>query len=169
MAERENSDGGFVGLLRGIGDLLHHAANMSSDQRRSDGKRPVVESHMSVRNVDGEEIGSDFFGLRDFVEAARNRGGHAAEQNEASPPPPDRREPPIDIFATTEIISAIVELPGADVATLAVRVEHDMLTIAASGCGIEYAAEALLPGPIVDTTLEQSFRNGVLEVKWQRR
>jgi hypothetical protein len=66
------------------------------------------------------------------------------------------------------MISAIVELPGADVATLVVRVEHDMLTIAASGCGIEYAAEALLPGPIVETTQEQSFRNGVLEVKWRR-
>jgi HSP20 family molecular chaperone IbpA len=169
MAERDNSDGGFVGLLRGIGDLLHHAANMSSDQRRPEGKRPVVESHMSVRNVDGEEIGADFFGLRDFVAAVRDPKGHAAEENGDTAPPPDRREPLIDIFATTETISAIVELPGADVATLTVRVEHDMLTIAASGCGIEYTAEALLPGPVVETTQEQSFRNGVLEVKWRRR
>jgi HSP20 family molecular chaperone IbpA len=41
-----------------------------------------------------------------------------------------------------------------------------MLTIAASGHGVEYAAEALLPAPVADSAREQSFRNGVLELKW---
>jgi HSP20 family molecular chaperone IbpA len=49
-----------------------------------------------------------------------------------------------------------------------IRVEHDMLTIAAAGHGVEYAAEALLPGPVADSAREQSFRNGVLELKWPR-
>jgi HSP20 family molecular chaperone IbpA len=162
MAEQDNKGGGFgfEGLLRGIGDFLHQAANLSSDMRRSNGQRPQVESHMTVRSVDGEEIGADFFGLREFAAAA------SAPRDEAAPAAPDRREPAVEMIATAEAISAIVELAGADPESLTIRVEHDMLTIAASGCGIEYAAEALLPAPVDDAAREQSFRNGVLELKW---
>jgi HSP20 family molecular chaperone IbpA len=162
MAEQDNKgDGfGFEGLLRGIGDFLHQAANLSSDLRRNNGQPPVVESHMTVRSVDGEEIGADFFGFREFAATA------SAPRGEAVPASPDRREPTVEIIATAESVSAIVELPGADPETLTVKVEHDMLTIAANGCGIEYAAEALLPAPVADAAREQSFRNGVLELKW---
>jgi HSP20 family molecular chaperone IbpA len=161
MAERDNAGGGFgfEGLLRGMGDLLHQVANVSSDIRRTDGSRPVVESHMSVRSVDGEEIGADFFGLHDLA-------GAATAHDEKATPSPERREPTVDIIATPEAISAIVELPGAEPETLAVRVDHDMLTIAATGRGVEYAAEALLPASVADDAREQTFRNGVLELKW---
>jgi HSP20 family molecular chaperone IbpA len=167
MAERDNSGGGLglEGLLRGIGDLLHQAANLSSDRHRTDSERqkPEVQSRMSVRTVDGEEIGADFFGLRGFAASA-------AARPEAEPPPlpPDRREPPIDIIAAEDSISAIVELPGADPDTLVIQVEHDMLILRASGAAVEYAAEALLPAPVTDDAREQSFRNGVLELKWPR-
>jgi HSP20 family molecular chaperone IbpA len=167
MAERDNLGGGFglEGLLRGIGDLLHQAANMSSDRHRADpeGSKPVMQSRMSVRTVDGEEIGADFFGLRAFVDAVAER-----RQDEQAPAPPDRREPLIDIITSEDSISAIVELPGADPETLVVQVEHDMLILSASGAGIEYAAEALLPAAVTDSAREQSFRNGVLELKWPR-
>jgi HSP20 family molecular chaperone IbpA len=167
MAERDNLGGGFglEGLLRGIGDLLHQAANISSDRHRADPEtqKPVVQSRMSVRTVDGEDIGADFFGLRAFVDAVAER-----RQDEQGSPSPDRREPLIEIIAAEESISAIVELPGADPETLVVRIEHDMLMLSASGAGIEYAAEALLPAPVSDAVREQSFRNGVLELKWPR-
>lgn len=161
MVERENEGGGFgfEGLLRGLGDFLHQAATVSSDRRRADGQRPVVESHMTVRTVDGDEIGADFFGRRD-AGAASTPGDEAAASS------PERREPTVEIIATAQAISAIVELPGAEPETLTVRVDHDMLAIAAAGCGIEYAAEALLPAPVSDAVREQSFRNGVLELKW---
>jgi HSP20 family molecular chaperone IbpA len=166
VAERENPGGGsgFEGLLRNIGDLLHQAANISSDMRRRDGQRPAVESRMSLRSLDGEDIGADFFGLRDLVASA----SAARQPEDGTPPPPDRREAAIDLIATPDIISAIVELPGAEAESLTVRVEHDMLTIAASGCGIEYSAEALLPAPVDDAARQLSFRNGVLELRWPR-
>jgi len=176
MAEQDNSGGGFglAGLLRGLGDLLHQAASISSDPGRAGpegqrppgerppGERPVVESRMTVRSVDGAEIGADFFGLRASAPAA------ATQEAAAAPAPPDRREPPVDVIVTADSISAIVELPGAEPETLVIRVEHDMLTIAASGYGVEYAAEALLSAPVADAAREQSFRNGVLELKWPR-
>jgi len=179
MAERDNAGGGpgsegagsgLEGLLRGIGDLLHRAADISSDRRRAapdgtrePGRRPWVESRMTVRGVDGEAIGADFFGLREVFAAA------AAQDAEVVPPSrPERREPPVEVIAALDSISAIVELPGAEPDTIVAGVEHDMLTISASGCGIEYAAEALLPAPVADQAREQSFRNGVLELKWPR-
>jgi HSP20 family molecular chaperone IbpA len=165
MSERDNAGGGFglAGLLRGLGDLLHQATSNASgpEAQRAPEARPIVESRMTVRTVDGGEIGADFFGLGAFAPAA-------ATPDEAPPPPPDRREPLVDIIATAEAISAIVELPGAEPESLMIRVEHDMLTIAAAGHGVEYAAEALLPGPVADGVREQSFRNGVLELKWPR-
>jgi HSP20 family molecular chaperone IbpA len=124
----------------------------------------VIESRMTVRSVDGTEIGADFFGLRAFVPTAAAPDGAP----DGAPPPPDRREPPVEVIAAADAISAIVELPGAEPATLVIRVEHDMLTIAASGPGVEYAAEALLPAAVADGAREQSFRNGVLELKWPR-
>ena len=38
-----------------------------------------------------------------------------------------------------------------------------MLSITASGPGLDYQAEALLPCAVADKAREQSFRNGVLE------
>jgi HSP20 family molecular chaperone IbpA len=168
MAERDNANGGlgFEGLLRNIGDMLHQAANMSAAGRR-DGQRPMVESRMSIRSVDGEDIGADFFGLRDLI-ASATASAKGNESDDETPRPPERREPAVELFATSDAISAIVELPGAEAASLTVRVEHDMLTIAASGCGIDYGTEALLPNPVDDAAREQSFRNGVLELKWPR-
>jgi HSP20 family molecular chaperone IbpA len=165
MAEQNGL--GLEGLLRGIGDLLHQAANISSDMRKRDGgQRPVVESRMSVRSVDGEDIGADFFGLRDILASAQ--AASRDHDDTDAPPRTEKREPLVDIIATADAISAIVELPGAEASSVAVTVDHDMLTISASGCGIEYAAEALLPAAVADATREQSFRNGVLELRWPK-
>lgn len=166
MSERGAPGGfGFEGLLRGIGDLLHQAANISSDLRRNngEGQKPMVESRMSVRTVDGEEVGADFFGMRDLLAAASARQGETAD---APPLPPERRDVMIEIVPARDQIYAIVELPGADPATIVVRVEQDMLTLSASGPGVEYTGEALLPAVVDARQHEQSFRNGVLELTW---
>ena len=34
--------------------------------------------------------------------------------------------------------------------------------------GVDYVAEALLPCAVEDAAREQSFRNGVLELRWPR-
>nr|WP_294513508.1 hypothetical protein [uncultured Rhodopila sp.] len=173
MAERDNSNGGLglEGLLRNIGDMLHQAANMSAEGRRDGqqprGQRPMFESRMRIRSVDGDDIGTDFFGLRDLI-ASATASPDGNQSDDEVPRPPERREPAVELFATSDAISAIVELPGAEAASLTVRVEQDMLTIAASGCGIDYGTEALLPAPVDDSAREQSFCNGVLELKWPR-
>lgn len=165
MAER-NGGVGLEGLLRGIGDLLHQAANLSSDLRRAgqQDSKPTVESRMTIRTLGGEEIGADFFGLNELVSRAKAQQGQPEEG--AAPPPPERREVVIDIFSDSDAILAVAELPGAAVDTLKVTVEQDMLAISAEGPGIEYQGEALLPAPVDNSAREQSFRNGVLELRW---
>jgi HSP20 family molecular chaperone IbpA len=174
VAEQNRPVGGLglEGLLRGIGDLLHQAANISSDLRRSntEDQKPKVESRMSVRTMDGEAVGADFFGLRELVAGAQAHRGAGAEAEEADrpAPPPERREPPIDILPDGSLIVAVVELPGAAADSIKVSVEEDMLSITASGPGLDYQAEALLPCAVADKAREQSFRNGVLELRWPR-
>lgn len=184
---RDMESFGLGGILRGVGDLLHQMADLSrnaqdtrqgvssrADEQAADdgdddrpGRRPIVESRMTIRSLDGEEIGADFFGLGDIVAAATaaSRGSDRAEA-EGTAPAPERREPPVEVIEEEAVITAIVELPGAGPEELAVRVEHDMLFVTASGRGVAYATEALLPAAVDDSSRTQSLRNGVLELSW---
>lgn len=185
---RDMESFGLGGILRGVGDLLHQMADLSrsaqdarqgassrqADDRAADdgdderrGRRPIVESRMTIRSLDGEEIGADFFGFGDIVAAATaaSRGSDRAEA-EGTAPAPERREPPVEVIEEDAVITAIVELPGAGPEGLAVRVEHDMLFVTASGRGVAYATEALLPAAVDDSSRTQSLRNGVLELSW---
>jgi HSP20 family molecular chaperone IbpA len=171
MAERGTPGGfGFEGLLRGIGDLLHQAANISSDLKRNgaEGQKPQVESRMSVRTVDGDEVGADFFGLRELVANAQGRRDAVDAGEDVPPPPPERREAMVDILPEPGWIVAVAELPGATADSVRITLEQDMLSISATAPGIDYAAEALLPCAVQDAGREQSFRNGVLELRWPR-
>lgn len=186
---RDTESFGLGGILRGVGDLLHQMADLSrnaqdarqgassrADERAADdedddrrGRRPIVESRMTIRSLDGEEIGADFFGLGDIVAAATaaSRGSDRAEaEAEGTALAPERREPPVEVIEEEAVITAIVELPGAGPEELAVRVEHDMLFVTASGRGVAYATEALLPAAVDDSSRTQSLRNGVLELSW---
>jgi HSP20 family molecular chaperone IbpA len=171
MSERGNPGGfGFEGLLRGIGDLLHQAANMSSDQKRNgaDEQKPGVESRMTVRTMDGDEIGTNFFGLRDLLANAQGRRDAVDQVDDAPPPPHDRREALVDVLPDGKWIIAVAELPGAAADSVKVVLEQDMLSITAVAPGVDYVAEALLPCAVEDAAREQSFRNGVLELRWPR-
>lgn len=160
MADRGGKDPGLEGLLRGIGSLFQQFADLSSELRRSSGQAgPVVESRMSIRTVDGEEIGNAFFGLG---------GEEEAGARDERPAAPDYREPPVELLVTDDAITALVELPGAEPASLVINLEHDMLTVTAKGRSVEYRTEALLPAPVVAEAREDSLRNGVLEITWPR-
>ena len=81
-SSKNGGKSGFEGFLWGLGDLLHHAASVSADMRRSNGEphKPDVERHFSIRTMDGEDVGNDFFkDLFDLVKHpnGRQEGGEA--------------------------------------------------------------------------------------------
>ena len=171
MAERGSPGGlGFEGLLRGIGDLLHQAANISSDLKRNnaEGQKPQVEvAHVGPHH--GRRGGRRRFLRpartgRQRPAASRRRG--TAEEGDRPAPPPERREATIDILPDGRLVIAVAELPGAAADSIKVSVEQDMLSDHRRGPGVDYAAEALLPCAVADEAREQSFRNGVLELRW---
>jgi HSP20 family molecular chaperone IbpA len=158
---------GFEGLLWDLGDLFHQAANVSADMRKENGNgekpKPVFEQRFTVRTMDGEDVGNNFFkDLFDLVSHPRGR----EEGKDPADNPPEAREPKVEILAGGGEVEAVVELPGIEPTTLVVRLDEDMLTITASGPGVEYKAEALLPCTVDDTKREFSFSNGVLELRW---
>ena len=174
MAERGTPGGlGFEGLLRGIGDLLHQAANISSDLKRNgaEGQKPQVEvAH--VRPHHGRRGGR-----RGFLRPARagrqcpgpSRRGGRRPRKLPPPPPPERREATIDVLPEPDWILAVVELPGAAADSIRChgRAGHAVDQRQPPPASTT-AAEALLPCAVEDAAREQSFRNGVLELRWPR-
>lgn len=166
MNERDdtNKEFGFEGFLRGIGDLMHQAAKLSSDMRKAGqtDEKTSIQSHMTIRTADGEEIGSGFFGLSEIVSRAKGR----QSADESAPVPSERREVTIEVFSDRTAIIAVAEMVGANVDTLKIMVEENMLVITGEAPGIDYYGEALLPAAVDNAAREQSFRNGVLELRW---
>lgn len=166
MAEKEDKPEGFAieNFLRGIGDLMHQAARLSSDLRRAGkhNEKPMMQSGMTVRNIDGEDISADFFSLKDFA----SRFKEEAVQKNDTPPGSERRDIAIEVFSDQSGIVAIAEMPGAGIDTVTITVDENMLTITSGASGIDYYGEALLPSAVENSTREQSFRNGVLELRW---
>ena len=164
-SSKNGGKSGFEGLLWGLGDLLHHAANVTADMRRSNGEpqKPDVERRFTIRTMDGEDVGNDFF--KDLFDLVKHpRGGE--DGTDPASAVPDVREPKVEILAGGGEIEAVIELPGVAPTTIVVRLEEDMLTVTASGAGVEYKAEALLPAAVDDSKREFSFSNGVLELRW---
>lgn len=168
MTERKDEPSAFKleGLLRGLSDLMNHAANLSAELRRSNQPetKSTITSKMTIRNMDGEEVGADFFNLNGL--AARVKEWQAPKDDAPVPASSERRDVVIDVFSDQTSIVAIAEMFGAHVDTLKIVVEQNMLVITGEAPGIDYHGEVLLPDIVDNSAREQSFRNGVLELRW---
>lgn len=166
MTDRKDERAGFSleSLLRGLSDLMNQAANLSAELRQhtQPDAKPTVTSKMTIRNAEGEEIGADFFNLSGLAAQVKNW----QERKDNEPPPSERRDVVIDVFSDQTAIVAVAEMFGADIDRLKVMVEQNMLVITGEAAGIDYHGEALLPEIVDNSAREQSFRNGVLELRW---
>jgi HSP20 family molecular chaperone IbpA len=168
MAEPTGKGFNVERLLSSLGGFLHQITEISAQRQRGDeepgtGEKPVVDTHMRIRTLDGEPVDSSFFGF-----AAKGKDEKAEEAGDTAPRPADFREPPVDIMVLDASVSAVVEVPGADAATVEIALDGDMLTIKARGERVEYRCEAMLPVEVDPRTQAMTMRNGILELKWRR-
>jgi HSP20 family molecular chaperone IbpA len=165
MADPTDKGLNVEGLLNSLTGLLHQIGEISS--RRPQGEeaqgkeKPVVDSRMTIRTLDGEPVEASFFGYRGKGEAEANEG-------EPAPPPVDLREPPVEVMLHDNSVTAVVEVPGADPASIEVALDEDMLTIKGRGESVEYRCEAMLPVKVDPRTQAMTVRNGILELRWRR-
>lgn len=80
---------------------------------------------------------------------------------------PQVREPLVDVFDEGEQIVVVAELPGVQMADIRVQINADVLALETTG-ERRYEKEVLLPVAIDPTTIQQTYRNGILELRLLR-
>ena len=85
----------------------------------------------------------------------------------ASTAAPVALQPIVEVFEDGAAVIVVAELPGADPATIVCRPDGNRLLIEASGMR-RYRKDLSLPAPVRAEGLQQSYRNGILEVRLVR-
>jgi HSP20 family protein len=71
----------------------------------------------------------------------------------------------VDVLDEGGHIRVIAEMPGVEEGDVSVKVEADILEIAATGGTRQYRKEVLLPAAASPENVATSYRNGILEVR----
>lgn len=148
------------GLFKGIGGLLDLVSKMAEE-----GKEEYVRSG-EVQDLGGKLKGVYGFSIRTGLE-----GKPIIEQfgniraTEAGTEVTETREPLLDVLDEGDRLVVVAELPGVDERDIQVTVQGDILELAAATSNRKYHREVLLPSAVDPTSLERSYRNGVLELR----
>ena len=80
------------------------------------------------------------------------------------------REPMVDVFDEKGAVVVLAEMPGVGRADIEIEVKDDILSIQTSATAPrKYAAEVLLPAPVEPDSMKTTFKNGVLELRFQKK
>ena len=117
--------------------------------------------------------GGEFFQRLD--ELARERAKWRALKRAAPPKRvtiPEKegvREPLVDISEREDHLYITAELPGVEEKDIKLNVTDDKVTISADTPNRKYHTEITLPTKVAPSPIEQSYKNGVLEVKFRKK
>jgi HSP20 family protein len=78
------------------------------------------------------------------------------------------REPLVDVFDEEQAIIIAVELPGVAEDEIHIEIQDDVLSLETTG-ERKYAKEILLPAVVDVTTLQKTYKNGILEIRLNKK
>ncbi|NJL34978.1 MAG: Hsp20/alpha crystallin family protein [Chloroflexaceae bacterium] len=154
------------GIFKGLGGLmeaLNEAAQQAEEQMRKANVN-VETSSSSTGTAYGFSFRTDIGGtgggphVRTTVRTSTRTSSAA----------PEAREPLVDVFDEGDEILVIVELPGVSMADIRIELNEDVLALETTG-ERRYVKEILLPAAVDTTMLQQTYRNGILEVRLHRQ
>lgn len=167
--EREIAGGvelDFGGLFRGLGDvvdLIGKLAEAGEQHIERHGEFRVKGLGDQAKGVYGFSIRSGIGGAKPKVEPFGN-----VQADEEGLVVADIREPLVDLFDEGEEIVIAAELPGVSGGDISVTFEDDGMKIETLG-ERHYVKEMELPSAVDPETLKQSYNNGVLELRIDKR
>ncbi len=151
---------GLGGLFKGMGSLLEVVDKMAEEGREETSKTGTVEAMGGkVKGVYGFTVRLGLGGkpvVEQFGNIRETPSGAVVTQT---------REPLVDVLDEGDHILVIAEIPGIEEGDVHVKVEGDILEIAASRGARQYHKEVLLPKAADPEKVETSYRNGILEVR----
>ncbi len=167
MAEKKKEskavsfDLGFGGLFQGLGNLvdaLSELAEKGEQIQARTGEFKVESLGKEARGVYGFSIRTDIGGLPK-VEHFGNI--HPSDEGLVVG---EVREPLVDIFDEGDEVVVVVELPGVSEEDIKIEIKDDILSLETVG-DRRYAKEILLPQAVQMATLQQAYKNGILELR----
>jgi len=154
----------FGGLFKGLNDLIETVSDLAEVDQAGEIKREGnIKAGDTMEGVYGFTIRTDIGGrptVKPFGNVRRTHDGQGVEVAKA-------REPLVDTFDETTEFLIVAELPGVGEAEIQVTVQDDILTLETTG-NRHYAKEVLLPKNVNPATIQQTYRNGILELRFEK-
>lgn len=155
----------FVGgLLKGLEkfiDLAERAEEVGGELKRS-GHIRGRGGHKDIHGVYGFTVRTGL-GQKTKVEPFGN-----IKKTKEDLKVSETREPIVDVFDEKDHILIIAELPGIDEKSIKLDFKKDILLLEADGGNRKYSKEILLPAQIDSESREMNFKNGILELKFNK-
>jgi HSP20 family protein len=80
----------------------------------------------------------------------------------------DVRAPLVDVFDEAQEIVIAAELPGVSEEEIHIDIQDDVLSLETTG-ERKYAKEILLPAVVDVTSLQKTYKNGILELRLKKK
>jgi HSP20 family protein len=85
-------------------------------------------------------------------------------RTERGPVVEEVREPLTDLFEEDDLLLVVAELPGVEEKEIRIEIEDDTLKFSSTGKK-KYAKGLPLPFPVDESTMETTYKNGILEIR----
>jgi HSP20 family protein len=154
----------FGGLFQGIGNVIDAVAK-SIEEDKGEFKREGTFSSPSgrVKAVYGISVKTSLAGVP-LVESFGN-----VRSTSGGPKPEEVREPLVDMFDEQNHLIVLIEIPGVEEEQIRTNISGNTLTLSTEGGERKYYKEIALPNDIETSTMESSYKNGVLRMKFAKK
>jgi HSP20 family protein len=146
-------------FFKGLGNFVKLVGEMEKEGKSETTRRKEVKGPGKTRAVYGYTVR---FGLGE--KPAFERFGNIREDGGVD----DTIEPLIDVFDEEDQFVVILELPGVDAETINVQVEGEILTVEGRRKDRRYEKNIAFPPGVDASSLQESYRNGILELKFKK-
>lgn len=156
----DHSNAGLGGIFKGLGSLVDLVQELQKKAEQVDGgTERTFTTRDGLSGVIGVNIRTNLSGeprVETFGNVVRGQHGPAVDTV---------REPMVDLIEEADALVIIAELPGADPASVTVKMDGQTLQIEASGAnGRRYAKTMAIERPVRALAEKHRYQNGILEI-----
>ncbi|HEY1348234.1 MAG TPA: archaeal heat shock protein Hsp20 [Ktedonobacteraceae bacterium] len=154
----------FSGIFQGIGGLIDLVSRLEEEGKETASReREFTSPSGRVRAVYGLSVKRGIGGSA-TIEPFGN-----VRETPKGPVVKEEREPLVDIFDEKDHVLVIIELPGVEQEEINTRIEGGTLILSAAGGERKYRKDVNLPEDIDVQSLQSSYKNGILELRFNKR
>ena len=162
--EKAEFDLGLGGVFKGLGSFIELLTEMAEKGETLAQRSGEIEGlREGMRGVYGFNVRMGLGGTPQVQQFGNVRA------TSAGPVVDEVREPIVDVFDEGDSILVVAEMPGVSIKDILIDVKGDILSIStAETAPGKYAKEVLLPAAVSVASQKSTFKNGVLELRFDK-